>query len=51
MNAELDADGELRYSLRFSGHPQYMQRRLIGEMEQTFTTVLARLPASPHSGR
>jgi hypothetical protein len=40
LNVTIAPDGRLRYNLRFAGDPQYVQRRLIGEMEATLAAAL-----------
>jgi hypothetical protein len=40
IDVSLHSDQGLRYNLRFSGQPQYMQRQLVGEMESALRTAL-----------
>jgi hypothetical protein len=40
----LSAGGELRYHLRVAGAPQYMQRRLLGEIERSLVKAVAGRP-------
>jgi hypothetical protein len=43
VDVALSSESKLRYTLRISGRPEYIQRRLVGEVEQSLANVLARL--------
>jgi hypothetical protein len=45
VDVTIGGEGKLRYSLQISGRPQHIQRRLVGEVEQSLAYAVASLQA------